>query len=64
MSHRCVQQSNRTAAMMYRFMHVTQRRASQQLGSDELQIHHTGGDESGRCPLEKLELGAVLFGTT
>lgn len=39
--------------MMYGFMRATQRRAPRQLGSDELQIHHGGGDES-----ETLELGA------
>lgn len=46
------------AAMMYRFVRATQRRASRQLGggSDELQIRHAGGDESQPWLLKKLEL--------
>lgn len=39
--------------MMYGFMRATQRRAPRQLGCDELQIRHGGGDES-----ETLESGA------
>lgn len=61
MSRRCVQQPNHTAVMMYGFLHVAQRRASRQLGSDELQIHHTGGDGSVG---EVWSSEAVLFGAT